>query len=123
MAVTYATGSYNSYSGTVDIPNTVTYNGTTYTVTAIGNNAFRDCSNLTGVTIPGTVESIGEYAFYQSNNLSSVTMSNGVKTIGENAFAYTSLASVTIPNSVQSIGGSAFSWCYNLTTFHFNADS
>ena len=72
VAVTYATGSYNSYSGNVDIPSTVTYNGTTYTVTAVGNNAFRNCSNLTGVTIPGTVTSIGDYAFYYCGNLHEV---------------------------------------------------
>lgn len=101
VAVTYATGSYNSYSGTVDIPSTVTYNGTTYTVTAIGNNAFRNCSQLTGVSIPGTVTSIGEYAFYACNSLSSVT----------------------IPNGVESIGTGAFANCFGLTTFVFNAEN
>ncbi len=88
VAVTYATGSYNSYSGEVSIPSTVTYNGTHYTVTAIGNNAFRNCSNLTGVTIPGTVTSIGEYAFYSCGRLHSVTFPTNLTTIGANAFYY-----------------------------------
>jgi len=99
VAVTYATGSYNSYSGTVDIPSTVTYNGTTYTVTAIGNSAFRNSSNLTGVTIPGTVTSIGESAFDQCYQLSSIT----------------------IPNGIETIGGHAFDNCFGLTTLIFNA--
>jgi hypothetical protein len=147
VAVTYATGSYNSYSGTVDIPSTVTYNGTTYTVTAIGNSAFRNSSNLTGVSIPNTVTSIGEYAFYQCNHLTSITIPNGVETIGNHAFSGCSqLPSVTIPNSVitigeyafeycnglsavtigksvSSIGNSAFQYCSQLSTVFFNADS
>ena len=116
VAVTYATGSYNSYSGTVDIPSTVTYNGTTYTVTAIGNNAFRSCSNLTGVTIPNTVTSIGEYAFYYCQNLPSVTIPNGVETIGANAFYYCrNTTSVSIGNTVTTIGNAAFQNCSGLT--------
>ena len=116
VAVTYATGSYNSYSGTVDIPGTVTYNGTTYTVTAIGNSAFRSCSNLTGVTIPNTVTSIGEYAFSSCSHITSVTIPNGVETIGVRAFYNCSqLSTLTILNGVEIIGASAFYHC-NLHT-------
>lgn len=43
------------YSGNVIIPDSVTYNGTTYAVTSIGDGAFRACSDLTSVTIPNTV--------------------------------------------------------------------
>ena len=116
VAVTYATGSYNSYSGNVDIPSSVTYNGTTYTVTAIGNNAFRSCSNLTGVTIPNTVTSIGEYAFSSCSHITSVTIPNGVETIGVRAFYNCSqLSTLTILNGVEIIGASAFYHC-NLHT-------
>jgi len=121
VAVTYATGSYNSYSGTVDIPGTVTYNGTTYTVTAIGNNAFRNCSGLTGVSIPGTVTSIGEYAFYQCGNLHTVDFPNALTTIGTHAFDRSGLYSVTIPASVTSIGANAFERCNSMTSAVFNA--
>ena len=115
VAVTYATGSYNSYSSTVDIPSTVTYNGTTYTVTAIGNSAFRSSSNLTGVTIPNTVTSIGDYAFDGCSSLPSVTIPNGVETIGANAFdGCIGLTSITIPNTVMTIGGNAFRYCSGL---------
>ena len=123
VAVTYATGSYNSYSGEVSIPSTVTYNGTHYTVTAIGNSAFRSCSGLTGVTIPNTVTSIGERAFLGCSGLTSVTIPNGVETIGAFAFSSTGLTSVTILNSVKSIGQGAFSDCFALTMVVFNADS
>ena len=61
--VTYRGTSYNQYSseytGTVNIPSSVTYNGTTYSVTAIGNNAFSYCTGLTSIDIPNSVTTIG----------------------------------------------------------------
>ena len=41
------------YSSSINIPETVTYNGDgqTYTVISIGSDAFRDCSGLTSITI------------------------------------------------------------------------
>ena len=99
------------------LPESTTYNGTTYSVTSIGKYAFQNCSGLTSVTIPNSVTSIGEYAFYNCSGLTSVTIPNSVTSIGYNAFADCSgLTSVTIPNSVTSIGSSAFSSCSKLTS-------
>ena len=120
-SVTYMSlGSSNNkdaYVGNIIIPESTTYNGTTYSVTSIGNRAFHGCSGLTSVTIPNFVTSIGEYAFYYCSGLTSVTIPNSVTSIGYNAFADCSgLTSVTIPNSVTSIGSSAFSCCSGLTS-------
>ena len=52
------------YTGSVVIPETVTYKGTTYRVTSIGEWAFSYCHGLTSITIPNSVTSIGEGAFY-----------------------------------------------------------
>ena len=51
------------YSGSVIIPATVTYNGTTYPVTAIDEQTFYDCAGLTSIDIPNSVTSIGTLAF------------------------------------------------------------
>ena len=80
----------NEYSGSVTIPASVTYNGTTYSVTSIGEGAFYNCSSLTSVTIGNSVTSIGEGAFYFCSGLTSVTIGNSVTTIGYAAFAYCS---------------------------------
>ena len=48
---------------TATIPETVTNNGTTYSVTRIGDDAFNGCHTLTSVTIPNSVTSIGDNAF------------------------------------------------------------
>jgi hypothetical protein len=48
----------NEYMGEVIIPESVTYNGKSYSVTSIGNYAFCDCSGLTSVTIPNSVTTL-----------------------------------------------------------------
>ena len=101
----------DNYSGLVSvvIPESVTYNGTTYRVTSIGNKAFYDCSGLTSVTIPNSVTEIGGSAFDGCVGLTSIIIPNGVTSIGWGAFSgCSSLTSITIPNSVTSIGMWAF---------------
>ena len=105
------------YSGDIVIPEEVEYSGTLYSVTSIGNEAFRNCSGLTSVTIPNSVTSIGEYAFEHCNGLTSVTIPNSVTSIDFGAFfGCSGLTSVTIPNSVTSIGKMSFWYCVNLTS-------
>ena len=107
----------NEYSGAVTIPSEVTYEGTTYSVTAIGTSAFRDCSGLTSVEIPNSVTEIGFYAFSYCSGLTSVEIPNSVTSIGCEAFSYCrSLTSVEIPNSVTYIGNRAFYGCNSLAS-------
>ncbi len=54
---------YTGPGGEVSIPAAVTKEGKTYAVTAIGNEAFKENTAITGVTIPNSVTEIGEGAF------------------------------------------------------------
>ena len=121
VAVTFGGETYdsyfNEYKGSVIIPSTVVYNEKIYSVTSIGELAFRDCSSLTSITIPEGVARIGDRAFYYCNNLSSISLPMSVTSIGNAAFCYCEkLKSITIPEGVVSIGNGAFSGCYNLTS-------
>ena len=103
-----------------NIPESVTYGNQTYRVTSIGFYAFRECSNLTSITIPNSVTSIGERAFYGCTGLTSVTIPNSVTSIGERAFeGCTSLISVAIGNSVTSMGENVF---YNTPWYNNKPD-
>ena len=107
----------NEYSGDIVIPKSVTYNAKTYSVTSIGESAFRGCSGLTSITIPNSVTSIGWYAFEGCSGLTSITIPNSVTSIGGYAFSSCSgLTSITIPNSVTSIGDYVFQICSSLTS-------
>ena len=142
--VTSPSSSSEKYSGDIVIPSSVTYEGTTYSVTEIGG-AFYRCTDITSVTIPGSiinieysysywgtfegctglisvvigdgVQQIGGKAFYGCTSLTSVTIPNSVTTIGASAFkGCTALVSITIPNSVTSIGEETCSGCTGLTS-------
>ena len=97
---------YNGTAAEVKISETVDHGNETYTVTAIGINAFRD-KELTSIDIPNSVTSIRPGAF-NTNQLASVEIPENVTTIGADAFRNNKLTSVTIPGSVTSIEQDAF---------------
>ena len=78
---------YSFYSGSIDIPESITHEGTTYSVTSIDFWAFQNCTDLTSITIPNSVTSIRSRAFYGCTSLVSITIPNSVTSIGESAFA------------------------------------
>ena len=81
-------------------------------VTTIGDDAFKECTGLTSVTIPASVKTIGDRAFYDCKGLKSVTIPSSVTTIGECAFNIcTALTSVTIfALSLKTYGDEAFDY-------------
>ena len=72
-------------SGEISIPTALSFKGVTYTVTSIGDNAFRG-RGITSLTIPNSVLEIGNYAFAKCSDLTSIAIPEGVTTIGEYAF-------------------------------------
>jgi hypothetical protein len=127
------------------IPETVEYNGHTYTVTAIGDDAFGGSSRsdfvdstvneskvkISSVVIPATVTTIGEYAFGSGSPsfepaLSSVTFEDGsqLTTIGENAFrACKELTEFTFPENVATIDVGALRDCTSIEALTFLTES
>ena len=94
-------------------------------VTSIGNDAFKNATNLQSITIPSSVTSIGNFAFEGTSNLTTFVIndiSNSVlETIGTHAFKNASkLESFTIPSSVTKIGANAFQGTAALSSFVFN---
>ncbi len=82
----------SNYTGDIVIPATITVEGTTYNVTAIGNKAFRKAS-ITSISLPEGLLSIGNEALYK-----------------------TSITELTIPNSVTKLGNDAVESCSKLKT-------
>ena len=111
------------FKGKAKIASRISYKGNTYEVLALGA-AFKDCTTLTSITLPGSMTSIGDDAFYGCTNLTSITLPNGVASIGYNSFkGCTGLTSITLPNSLTFIGYSAFCGCVGLLDLYCYADS
>ena len=102
VSVTGTTG-YGDINNKKDLvlPETVEYNGVTYTVTSIGNGAFARKNGLNSIVIPNTVVLIAESAFASNWGL----------------------ASIEIPASVVEIGTRAFEWAGNIAEVKFAANS
>jgi formylglycine-generating enzyme required for sulfatase activity len=88
-----------------------------YRVTEVDMNAFRGCTNLTGMVIADGVTYIGIYAFSGCTSLSSVAIPDGVDFISENTFfECTSLTNVTLGAGLKYIYPAAFEGCTSLSS-------
>ncbi len=126
------------YQGDVIIPESVEYEGVTYSVTSIGGGAFKDCTELTSVTIPPSVKRIFGEAFTGCSSLERVNISDlvawcntelgeyGGDYIPSYAFDATPLwlngepiRELVIPEEVTDIPQLAFYGCQTLTSVYF----
>ena len=134
----------NTWSGELDIPSEVNYEGNTYTVTGIAWAAFDECIELTKVRIPKTIKKIINHSlsakravspdyknpFVRCSSLESIEVdeeNQDFKSIdgvlfskdGTQLCGYPSgikAESYTIPEGVTWIGGSAFESNEHLTS-------
>lgn len=82
-----------------------------YKVTAIGTEAFANCSSLVSVSLPEGVTTIGEQAFAHCKNLTTVSLPEGLTRIGNAAFQEcTNLSTIDLPESVTDLNGDVFSF-------------
>lgn len=91
--------------GDIVIPETVTWEGKTYTVTKIGDFAFLSCTELTSVTIPNTVIEIG----------TKVGKAGQIPQVGCCFKDCTALRRIVISDNVQYISAYSFDGCSGLT--------
>ncbi|MGM9733382.1 MAG: leucine-rich repeat protein, partial [Prevotella sp.] len=128
-------------AGDITIPETVTYNGKTYTVTELAGSMFEDCGDLTSVVLPSTITSVDGNAFRNCQNLQYVKsyvdiyndktliaapvsatefeLAMGYGSVYRNAFKFTeNLTKLTLPRSLTEIGEKAFSGCKALTEMY-----
>lgn len=112
----------NGYS--LNIPAEITYEGETYSVTAMGNNAIYQCPKLKSVTFPESMKSIGDSNFQVIADLESIDF-GGVETIGSNSFTSNSeqktLTSLDLSN-VTTIGNNSFSGLDSLKNVELSSD-
>ena len=98
----------DAYKGVISIPEQVTFEGTTYDVATIEKEAFKDCKDLTEISIPRTITKIGGHAFKGCENL---------RTVNYNANNCVSAADAK-GKSIYS----AFEDCKSITTVNFGGD-
>lgn len=122
VEVTNVVRGAEAYSGNIVIPQTVTHSGTTYTVVAVGNEAFYYGHQLYTLELPSTVNSIGNYAFYECINLESVNIPEGVQYLNYCTFAHCrALSDINIPSSVTWIAQNCFYGCTTLSSIRCKA--
>ncbi len=86
-------------------------------ITAIGNNAFKNCTNIVNINFPMNLTTIGSNAFENCSSLVSLQLPSNLKYIGDNAFkGCTKILAVHLPNNIIHIGTSSFEGCTSLKT-------
>lgn len=102
------------YSGDIVLPNSVTYDGQTYTLVSIGDSAYYNCQELTSITLNEGLTSIGDYAFNGCTSLrSELKLQGQIKTIGRKAFYNcTKIPQILMGKQLSKIGEGAFSRVY-----------
>jgi len=114
VEVTYSDRDNNTYSSSISVPETVTNNGTEYSVTKIGESAFKG-SAVTSVSMPEGITSIDYNAFSGCQNLETVALPESLTIFGFRAFESCKLLkTIKIPSGVTAIPGSCFYCCSSL---------
>lgn len=111
---------YVGSGGNVTIPAAIGVNP----VRSIGVGAFKNKTNIVGISLPSTISEIKDNAFQGASNLTSITFGSGLIYIRSDAFTdCDALTTITIPPSVTTIGAGAFSSCDKLTAINVDLNN
>ena len=114
VGVAPATGIDNVYQHSMEVPETITHGGSTYTVVAIGRVAFANMFNLQSVKLPKTIQYIGQGAFWGASILK-IEIPDATEELDDRCFKETiKLGSIKIGKGLTKIGEGAFSGCWNI---------
>lgn len=132
-------------TGEVTIPAEITVHGQTFPVTGVVGNAFKDCSNLTGIKLSTALESVTPGAFdgledivitinpygdqttvkpnlfkdYSATGSFTVVLGEGITEVGDKAFNNCqNLKALYLPESLQRFGSFAFMGVHQLTDLY-----
>lgn len=105
--------SSNAYSGALNIPATIRYNGTTYAVVAMINNSRYTQSNITKVTLPKSLRYIGDYGLSYLSNVRSIEIPENVTSMGSYVFSNSNnltaiKMNAVVPPTISSMSGSSY---------------
>ena len=92
----------------------------THKTEIIGEGAFYDCRNLTGVTFTDSLKEIEDEAFSLCEALEEIVLPESLEKIGQNAFSWSGIKTVAIPTKIKKIEDYAFSNCKNLQKLIIN---
>lgn len=122
VAVANRDFNYNSYKGSVTVPDRVFKGGGLYDVTSVWENAFAYSDSLIEAVFPESVTAIDDGAFFGCRRLEKVSVPGNLKSIG-NAVFYdcSSMETVTLPASLEQIGDDAFNGCSSLKSIYLHA--
>ncbi len=113
---------YTGLTGALNIPTSVKNGSKTYSVTAIGENAFEDCAGITSLNIPNSVTSVAFKAFWSCTAITTVTVGNSARSWGDYVFAYcTGLTTINwnVPDGVSfTFGGGTGLLSYGNPFYH-----
>lgn len=114
---------YTDLTATTAIPQEVTYEEETFTVTRIEEEAFKNCAQLEEITIPASVSSIGKEAFNECTSLQKVNLQGKIEVIDKRAFSKcVNLKEIALTSDTATIGDEAFSGCTALTQVNIDGN-
>ena len=91
-------------------------------ITSIGASAFYGCTSLKKVTLPKKLSSLGDHAFFSCSALESIEIPDTLTEIPDYSFALCDMLSeVTLPDTLTSIGDYAFYQCGRINSFRLPA--